>query len=157
MVSGHRIWGLLPVRPSFNPIFGVDFLKLFLKSPYHTQIEWHLLPWQTQFDLVVYLAGIMTPNLLLLWTLIVVVALALFWTVAKLCVDWCYYCCTVYVCVCCCCCSCCCSIVVVVLLFCSHCPLGRVFAVTSCRAGPGVSPASPWARATPLHGATKKK
>ena len=125
MVGGHRIWGLLPVRPFFDPIFGVDFLKLFLKSPYHIRIAWHLLPWQTRFDLVVYLAGIMTPNLLLLQILIVVVALALFWTVAKLCVDRCYCCCTVCVCFCFCCC-----IVVVVLLFCFYCPLGRVFALT---------------------------
>ena len=127
MVGGHRIWGLLPVRPSFDPIFGVDFLKLFLKSPYHTRIAWHLLPWQTRFDLVVYLVGIMTLNLLLFRTLIVVVALALFWTVAKLCVDQCYCCCTVCVCFCLCC-SCC--IVVVVLLFCFYCPLGRIFAET---------------------------
>ena len=102
MVGGHWIWGLLPVRPSFDPIFGVDFLKLFLKSPYHTRIAWHLLPWQTRFDLVVYLAGILTPNLMLLRTLIVMVAFALSWMVTKLCVDRCYSCYIVYVCVCCC-------------------------------------------------------
>jgi hypothetical protein len=111
MSGGHRIWGLLPVRPSIDPTFGFDFLKLFLKSPYHTRITWHLLPWQTRFDSVVYLAGIMAPNLLLFRTLIVVVALVLFWTVVKLCVDWCYCYCTVCVCVCCC------LVVVVVVVF----------------------------------------
>uniref|UniRef100_A0A2N9HIJ9 Uncharacterized protein n=1 Tax=Fagus sylvatica TaxID=28930 RepID=A0A2N9HIJ9_FAGSY len=47
MYGGHRLWGLLPVRPSIDPTFGVDPLKLFLKSPHHTRIAWHLLPWQT--------------------------------------------------------------------------------------------------------------
>uniref|UniRef100_A0A2N9FV40 Uncharacterized protein n=1 Tax=Fagus sylvatica TaxID=28930 RepID=A0A2N9FV40_FAGSY len=77
MFGGHPIWGLLPSRPSIDPTFGVDSLKLFLKSPYHTRIAWHLLPWQTRFDSVVYLAGITAPNLLLLRTLIIVVALVL--------------------------------------------------------------------------------
>uniref|UniRef100_A0A2N9I4A2 Uncharacterized protein n=1 Tax=Fagus sylvatica TaxID=28930 RepID=A0A2N9I4A2_FAGSY len=44
MIGGHQIWGLLPVRPSIDPTFGVDSLKLFLKSPYHTRIAWHFLP-----------------------------------------------------------------------------------------------------------------
>jgi hypothetical protein len=87
MIGGHQIWGLLPVRPSIDPTFGVDSLKLFLKSPYHTRIAWHFLPWQTRFDLVVYLTGITAPNLLLLRTLVVVVALVLFRKVVKLCAD----------------------------------------------------------------------
>ena len=116
MFSGHRVWGLLPVRPSIDPTFGVDPLKLFLKSPHHIWIVWHLLPWQTRFDSVVCLAGITAPNLLLFWTLIVVVALVLFWTVVKLCVNWCYCCYAVCVCCCCCCCVCCCNVVVVMLL-----------------------------------------
>ena len=145
MTGGHQVWGLLPVRLYITPIFGVDSLKLFLKSPYHTRIAWHLLPCQTRFDLMVSLDGISTPNLLLLRTSIVVLALVLLWTVTKLCVDRCYFGCTV--CVCCCCCSgicccnicvvcCCCSIgVVLLLLLCSYCPLGRVFAVTPCHLG----------------------
>ena len=36
--GGHWIWGFLPVRPSIDPTFGVNYLKLFLKSPYHTRI-----------------------------------------------------------------------------------------------------------------------
>ena len=78
MFSGHRVWGLLPVRHSIDPSFGVDPLKLFLKSPHHTRIAWHLLPWQNRFDSVVFLVGTTTPNLLLFRTLIVVVALVLF-------------------------------------------------------------------------------
>ena len=68
MFGGHRIWGLFLYRPSIDPTFGFDSLKLFFKSPYYTRIAWHLLPWQTRFDLVVYLAGITDPNLLLFWT-----------------------------------------------------------------------------------------
>ena len=119
--GGHPIWGLLPSRPSIDPTFRVDSLKLFLKSPYHTQIAQHLLPWQTWFDSVVYLAGITAPNLLLLRTLIIVVALVLIWTVVKLSADWCYCYCTVCVCCCCSCCCCCCVCCsccnVVVMLF----------------------------------------
>jgi hypothetical protein len=111
--------------PSITPIFGVDSLKLFLKSPYHTRIAWHLLPCQTRFDSVVSLAGIMAPNLLLLRTLIVVIALVLLWTVVKLCVDQCYFCCTV--CVGCCCSSC---NICVVCLFCFTALLVGLFAVT---------------------------
>ena len=75
MFGGHRVWGLLPVRDSIDyPIFGVDPSKLFfLKSPYHTRIAWHLLPWPIRFEpwpirfdfSVVCLAGIKAPNLLL--------------------------------------------------------------------------------------------
>jgi hypothetical protein len=128
MFGGHRIWGLFLDRPFIDPTFGFDSLKLFLKSPYHTRITWHLLPWQTRFDLVVYLAGITAPNLLLFWTLIVVVALVLFWTVIKLCVDWCFCYCTT--CVCCCCRCCCCCNVVVVMLFYFDALLVGSFAVT---------------------------
>jgi hypothetical protein len=123
MFGGHRFWGLLPVRPSIDPNFGVDPLKLFLKSPHHTRITWHLLPWQTQFDSVACLAGITAPNVLLFRALIVVVALVLFRTVVKLCVDWCY--CYCAVCVCCCCCN-----VVVVRFFCFAALLVGYFAVT---------------------------
>ena len=115
--------------PSFYRPYGVDSLKLFLKSPYHTQIAWHLLPWQTQFDSVVYLVGITVPNLLLFRTLIVVVAFVLFWTVVKLCVDWCYCCYDVCVCCCCYCCVCYCN-VVVVMLFCFAALLVGSFTVT---------------------------
>jgi hypothetical protein len=139
MFGGHRIWGFLPVRPSIDPTFGVDPLKLFLKSPHHNRIAWHLLPWQNRFDSVVCLAGITAPNLLLLRTLIVVVALDLFWMVVKLYADWCYFCCVVCVCCCCCCCycvccccssCCCCCNVVVVMLFCFAALLVGSFAVT---------------------------
>jgi hypothetical protein len=129
MFGGHRIWGLFPVRPSIDPTFGVDSLKLFLKSLHHTRITWHLLPWQTRFDSVVCLARITAPNLLLFQTLIVVVALVLFWTVVKLCVDWCYCCCTVCVC-CCCCCVCCSSCCCSYALFC--CPLDWAFCCDVC-------------------------
>jgi hypothetical protein len=127
MFGGHRIWGLLPVRPSIDPTFVVDSLKLFLKSPYHTRITWHLLPWQTRFNSMVYLAGITAPNLLLFRILITVVALVLFWIVVKFCVDWCYYYCTVCVCVCCS--SCCCNVVVVMLFYFAALLVGS-FAVT---------------------------
>ena len=123
MFGGHQVWGLLPVRHSITPIFGVDFLKLFLKSPYHTRIAWHLLPCQSRFDSVVSLVGITTPNLLLLRTLIVVVALGLLWTMVKLCVDQCYFCCIVCVC-------CCCSCNICVVLFCFAALLVGLFAVT---------------------------
>ena len=92
MFGEHRVWGLLPVRLFIDPTFGVDPLKLFLKSPHHTQIALHFLPWQTRFDSVVYLAGITAPNPLLFQTLIAVVALVLFWTVVKICVDLCLCC-----------------------------------------------------------------
>uniref|UniRef100_A0A2N9IWR5 Uncharacterized protein n=1 Tax=Fagus sylvatica TaxID=28930 RepID=A0A2N9IWR5_FAGSY len=88
MFGGHRVWGLLPVRDSIDyPIFGVDPSKLFfLKSPHHTRIAWHLLPWLIRFDLsVVCLAGIKAPNLLLFRTSVVVVALVIFWILVKLC------------------------------------------------------------------------
>jgi hypothetical protein len=103
MFGGHRVWGLLLVRDSIDyPIFGVDPSKLFfLKSPHHTRIAWHLLPWPIRFDFsVVCLAGIKAPNLLLFRTSVVVVALVIFWILVKLCAVWCY-CCWV---VCCCCC-----------------------------------------------------
>jgi hypothetical protein len=104
MFGVHQIWGFLPVRSLIDPIFGVVYLKLFLKSPHHARIAWHLLPWQTRFDLVVYLTGITAPDLLLLRTLVVVVVLVLFRTMVKCCVDGFFCCCTV--CVCCCWCSC---------------------------------------------------
>ena len=50
MFGGHRIWRSLPARPSLDPNFGVDFLKLFLKSPSTTRIAWQILPWQNRFD-----------------------------------------------------------------------------------------------------------
>ena len=59
MFGGHRVWGFLPARVSVNHLtLGVDFLKLFLKSPYHIRIEW-----QIRFDSVVCLAGIKDLNL----------------------------------------------------------------------------------------------
>ncbi len=118
MIGGHRTWRLLPDRLLIDPTFGFDSLKLFLKSPHHTRIAWYLLPWQTRFDLVVYLAGSTAPNLMLFRSLIVVVALDPLWTVVKSCVDLCLCCCTVCVCCCCSCsyCFCCSNIVVVVLL-----------------------------------------
>ncbi len=106
MFGGHRVWGLLPVRDSIDyPIFGVDPSKLFfLKSPHHTRIAWHLLPWLIRFDFsVVCLAGIKAPNLLLFWTSLVVVALVIFWILVKFCVVWCY-------------CCCCCDVVVVIFV-----------------------------------------
>uniref|UniRef100_A0A2N9EV72 Uncharacterized protein n=1 Tax=Fagus sylvatica TaxID=28930 RepID=A0A2N9EV72_FAGSY len=89
MFGEHRIWGLLPVRDSIDyPIFGIDPSKLFfLKSPHHTQIAWHLLPWPIRFDFsVVCLDGIKAPNLLLIRTSLVVVALVIFWIVVKICI-----------------------------------------------------------------------
>ena len=129
MFGEHQVWGLLPVCPSITPTFGVDSLKLFVKSPYHTRIAWHLLPCQTRFDLVVSLAGITAPNLLLLRTLIVVGALVLLWTVDKICVDLCLSCCVVCVCCSCCCCSK--VVVVVVSLFCFSALLVGCFVVTN--------------------------
>ena len=83
MFGGHWVWGFFPAQVSINyPTLGVDYLKLFfLKSPYHTRIEW-----QIRFDLsVVCLAGIKDLNLLLFWTLVAVVALVSFWSLVKLC------------------------------------------------------------------------
>jgi hypothetical protein len=126
MFGGHRIWRSLPARPSLDPNFGVDFLKLFLKSP--STPESHGISCHGKIDsTVVHLAGITAPDLLLLQTLMVVVALELFRKVAKLCADWCFCYCTV--CVCCCCCSCC---IAVVVVSCSCCPLGRVFCCDVC-------------------------
>jgi hypothetical protein len=75
MLDGHRVWEFIPARVSINyPTLGVDYPKLFLKSPYYTRIEW-----QIRFDLsVVCLAGIKDLNLLLFWTLAAVVALVIF-------------------------------------------------------------------------------
>ena len=81
MFSGHQVWRLLLVRDSIDYLtLRVDLLKLFfLKSPHHTRIAWHFLPWQIRFDfLVVCLAGIKASNLLLFRTSIVVVALVIF-------------------------------------------------------------------------------
>jgi hypothetical protein len=115
------VWGLFPVRDSLDyPIFGLDPSKLFfLKSPYHTRIAWHLLPWLIQFYLsVVCLAGIKAPNLLLFQTSDVVIALVIFWILVKLCAIKCS-CCWV-ICYCCCCCD-----VVAVIFFVVKC--GVVF------------------------------
>ena len=120
MLGGHRIWRIFPARPSLTPNFGVEFLKLFLKSP--STPESHGISCHGKNDsTVVYLAGITAPALLLLQTLIAVVALEIFRKVAKLCADWCF--CLLYsLCMCCrcCCCSCCCcgcgGVVVVLLL-----------------------------------------
>jgi hypothetical protein len=113
MFGEHRIWGILLARPPIDPNFGFDYLKLLLKSPHHTRIAWHFLPWQTRSDSVVYLAGSTDPNPLLFQTLIAVDALVLFWTVVKICVDLCLCCCVG-----CCCCCCCCCVVVLFMLFC---------------------------------------
>ena len=112
MFGGHQIWGLLLAQDSIAyTIIGVDISKLlFLKSPYHTRIAWHILPWPIRFDLlVVCLAGIKAPSLLLFRTLIVVVALVILWFVVKFCVIWCFFCCVVY-------CCCCCKVVVFVVV-----------------------------------------
>jgi hypothetical protein len=115
MFGRHRAWRLIPVRDSIvYPTFGVDPSKLFfLKSPHHTRIAWHILPWQIRIDfLVVCLVGIKALNLLLFRISIVVVALIIFWIVVKFCVDWCYCYCDVW----CCCCCCCYDVVVVILV-----------------------------------------
>jgi hypothetical protein len=117
MSGGHRVWGLLPVRDSLDYlIFGLVPSKLFLlKSPYHTRITWHLLPWLIRFDFsVVCLAGIKAPNLLLFWTSVAVVALIIFWIVVKICVVWC--CCSCDIC-----CCCCCDVVMFVVVFLLYC------------------------------------
>jgi hypothetical protein len=122
-----------PAPPSLTPNFGVEFLKLFLKSP--STPESHGISCHGKNDsTVVYLAGITAPALLLLQTLMAVVALEIFRKVAKLCADWCF--CLLYsLCMLlsllllllsswwCCCCKCC----IVVVVSCSFCPLGRVF------------------------------
>ena len=129
MIGGHRTWRLLPDRLLIDPTFGFDSLKLFLKNPHHTRIAWHLLPWQTRFDLVVYLVGSTAPNLMLFRTLIAVVALVTFWMVVKSCVDLCFCCCNL--CVCCFCwCCCCCSNVDVGMLLCFATLFVGPFAVT---------------------------
>ena len=128
MFGGQRIWRLLPARPSLDPNFVVDFLKLLLKSP--STPEPHGLSCHGKIDsTVVHLAESTASDLLLLQTLMVVVVLELFRKVAKFCADWCLCYCTAYVC-CCCCCSCryCIAVVVVIVVVsCSCCPLGRVF------------------------------
>uniref|UniRef100_A0A2N9IWV3 Uncharacterized protein n=1 Tax=Fagus sylvatica TaxID=28930 RepID=A0A2N9IWV3_FAGSY len=62
MLDGHRVWRFISASVSINHLtLRVDFSKRFLKSPYHTRIEW-----QIRFDLyVVYLAGIKDLNFLL--------------------------------------------------------------------------------------------
>jgi hypothetical protein len=98
MLDGHRVWRFISANVSINySTLRVDYSKLFLKSPYHTRIEW-----QIRFDL--YLDGIKNLNLLLVWTLAGVVVLAIGWILVKLCA------------VCCCCCFCCCCDVVVVVV-----------------------------------------
>ena len=133
MFGGHRVWGFLPARVSINhPTLGVDFLKLFLKSPYHTQIEW-----QIRFDSLVCLAGIKDLNFLLFWTLAAGVALASFWSLVKFCAIFCCCCCcivvvVVVVCSSCCCCWCCCCRLFSFLVL-SFCPQCRVFCCLSVR------------------------
>jgi hypothetical protein len=119
MFGGHRVWGFLLARVSINyPTLRVDYLKLFfLKSPYHTRIEW-----QIRFDLsVVYLAGIKDLKLLLFWTLAAVVAFVSFWSLVKLCAVFCCWCCS---------CSCCCRLFSFLVLF--FCPQCRVFCCDEC-------------------------
>ena len=96
MLDGQRVWRFISASVSFNhPTLKVDFSKLFLKSPYHTRIEW-----QIRFDLyVVYLAGIKDLNLLQVWTLAAGVVLAICWSSVKLSVV-----------------CCCCDVVVLVVL-----------------------------------------
>jgi hypothetical protein len=62
MLDGHRVWRFISARVSINyPTLRVDYSKLFLKSPYHTRIEW-----QIRFDFyVVFLAGIKDLNFML--------------------------------------------------------------------------------------------
>uniref|UniRef100_A0A2N9IKX6 Uncharacterized protein n=1 Tax=Fagus sylvatica TaxID=28930 RepID=A0A2N9IKX6_FAGSY len=66
MLDGHRVWRFISACVYINyPTLRVDYSKLFLKSPYHTRIEW-----QIRFDLyVVFLAEIKDLNFLLVWTL----------------------------------------------------------------------------------------
>jgi hypothetical protein len=101
ILDRHRVWRFISACVSIKyPTLRVDYSKLFLKSPYHTRIEW-----QIRFDLyVVYLAGIKDLNFLLVWTLAAVVVLAICSIWVKLCV------------VCCCCFCCCCDVVVVVVV-----------------------------------------
>ena len=101
MIDGHRVWRFISACVSIKyPTLRVDYSKLFLKSPYHTRIEWKI-----RFDLyVVYLAGIKDLNFLLVWTLTVVVVLAICWNLVKLSAVCCYFCC------------CCCDVVVVVVV-----------------------------------------
>jgi hypothetical protein len=96
MFGGHPVWGFIPVQVAIDyPIFGVDYSKLFLKSPCHTRIVWNI-----RFDLsVACLAGIKDPNLLLFQTLVAMDGLEIFWSVIKLCVVWCYVCWVVCCCV----------------------------------------------------------
>jgi hypothetical protein len=90
MLDGLRVWRFISACVSINyPTLRVDYSKLFLKSPYHTRIEW-----QIRFDLyVVYLVGIKDLNPLLVWTLVAVVVLAICWIWVKLCVVCCCFCC----------------------------------------------------------------
>jgi hypothetical protein len=119
-----------PARPSLTPNFGVEFLKLFLKSP--STPESHGISCHGKNDsTVVYLVGITAPALLLLQTLMAVVALEIFRKVAKLCADWCfcllYSLCMLLSLLWCCCWCCCCKCCIVVVVSCSFYPLGRVF------------------------------
>jgi hypothetical protein len=101
MLDGHRVWRFISACVYINyPTLRADYSKLFLKSPYHTRIEW-----QIRFDLyVVFLAEIKDLNFLLVWTLTAVVVLAFCWNLVKLSA------------VCCCFCCCCCDVVVVVVV-----------------------------------------
>jgi hypothetical protein len=89
MLDGHWVWRFISACVSINyPTLRIDYSKLFLKSPYHTRIEW-----QIRFDLyVVYLARIKDLNSLLVRTLVAVVVVAICWIWVKLCVVCCCYC-----------------------------------------------------------------
>jgi hypothetical protein len=97
ILHGHWVWRFISACVSIKYLtLRVDYSKLFLKSPYHTRIEW-----QIRFDLyVVYLAGITDLNFLLVWTLAAVDVLTICWNWVKLCVV-----------------CCCCDVVVVVVVF----------------------------------------
>jgi hypothetical protein len=122
MLDGHRVWRFVSALSNY-PTLRVDYSKLFLKSPYHTRIEW-----QIRFDLyVVFLAGINDLNFMLVWTLATVVVLAICWILVK------------FSAVCCCCFCCCCVVVLVVVvvgvffifLFCNTALCVGFFAVTN--------------------------
>ena len=128
MLGRHRGWGSIPVQVVTDyPIFGVVFhySKLFfVKSLCHTRIVY------IQFDLLMArLTGRKEPNLLLFRILDAVDDLEIFWIMLKLCVVWCYVCCSF---------SCCCVVSVVIcvavffsFLFCISALFVGYFAVTN--------------------------
>jgi hypothetical protein len=101
MLDGHRVWSSISACvPNNYPTLRVDFSKLFLKSPYHTRIEFAI-----RFDLyVVFLAGIKDLNYMLVWTLAAGVVLAICWILVKISAVCCWFCC------------CCCVVAVVVVV-----------------------------------------